>query len=125
LKKAWLYIIFFILLLNQTSLNQLFKFPALIAHFFEHHGQDNKVGFVDFLFMHYGGNDHNDKDDARDMKLPFKKVDHSSSFSIALPAAKTTIDKQKYLTRAILFTGFKNFHINNPALSSLFRPPRV
>ncbi|WP_315816201.1 hypothetical protein [Paraflavitalea speifideaquila] len=61
------------MLLNDTSLNQLLKLPALIGHYMEHHQLDNRVDFVQFLAMHYWGTDLNDNDDDRDMQLPYKK----------------------------------------------------
>ena len=125
LKKGCLYIIFFILLINQTSLNQFFKVPALVAHFIEHHGMDEKVGFIDFLSMHYWGTDLNDNDQDKDMKLPFKKVDEYSAFSIAIPTVKTSLEKQHFYTLSRVPQVTRNFSISDPALSALFRPPRM
>ncbi len=124
-KKACLYIIFFILLINQTSLNQFFKVPALVAHFIEHHGMDEKIGFIDFLSMHYWGTDLDDNDQDKDMKLPFKKVDEYSSLTIAISTTKTTLEKQHFYTLTTSPPATRNSSITNPALSALFRPPRI
>ena len=86
---------------------------------------NSDVGIVEFLSMHYWGTDLNDNDQDKDMKLPFKKVDAPSASSVAIPIAKTTIEKQQIYTPLISQHIPQDLHLTNPALSSLFRPPRV
>jgi hypothetical protein len=43
-RKAGVYILLFILFANSTYLSEVYKLPALVSHFIEHHQQDKKVG---------------------------------------------------------------------------------
>ncbi|MBO9564454.1 MAG: hypothetical protein J7621_16840 [Niastella sp.] len=125
MKKGCLYILFFILLLNDTSLNQFLKVPALVAHFMEHHRLDERVGFVRFLAMHYGGNDMNDNDDDRDMQLPYKRVNLQSIDHPLIPAIKPAIAQHPEFTHIVAQPVFNNDVFPQPAPGSLFRPPRL
>ncbi len=125
MKKGCTYILLFILLLNNTSYNEIFKVPALISHFIEHHRLDHNVGLIEFLSMHYWGKDINDNDQDKDMKLPFKKVDAHACFQIAVPTTKTTVEKQQFFTVNIPQQKSQDLDLSNPALASLFRPPRI
>lgn len=58
-------------LFGNTELNQLFKVPELITHFFQHHRQDPDISFFEFIAMHYGGDDGTTADDFEDGKLPY------------------------------------------------------
>ena len=91
----------------------------------EHHKLDRNVGIVDFLSMHYWGKDLNDNDQDKDMQLPFKKVDGYSSFQIAIPIAKITVEKQQFYTLKISHSLSQDDNLSNPVLASLFRPPRI
>jgi hypothetical protein len=124
-KKGCLYILFFVLLLNDTSLNQFLKVPVLVAHFMEHHRLDERVGFVQFLAMHYGGNDMNDNDDDRDMQLPYKRVNLQSIDHPLIPAIKPAIAQHPEFTNVVVQPVFDNDVLPQPALGSLFRPPRM
>lgn len=66
-------------LFGNTELNQLFKIPSLITHYFQHHRQDPDIGFLKFLEMHYGGDDGTTADDEQDSKLPGHNFCHSLS----------------------------------------------
>jgi hypothetical protein len=124
-KKGCLYILFFILLLNDTSLNQFLKLPVLVAHFTEHHQQDRRVGFVRFLVMHYWGTDMNDNDDDRDMQLPYKRVDLQSIDHPLIPAIKPVLVQHPTFTTVVVQPVFNNDDLPQPALGSLFRPPKA
>jgi len=57
-------------LTGNTEIGQLFRIPNLIHHFFQHHRIDPSVGFIEFIAMHYGGDDGTDADDDMDNQLP-------------------------------------------------------
>ncbi len=61
-------------LMAYTNLEQILKFPKLVDHFLQHRSQNNNLGFIDFLEMHYC-TDSDAKADDDDMKLPFKVMD--------------------------------------------------
>ena len=124
-KRGFLYILFLVVMLNDTSLNQFLKLPVLLAHFTEHLQQDSRIGFVQFLAMHYWGTDLNDNDDDRDAQLPYKKVDlHSIDHPIP-PIFKPAIEEHPDFSSVIVQPVFNNDLLPQPALESLFRPPKA
>ncbi|MFZ9387594.1 MAG: hypothetical protein ACO25B_06905 [Chitinophagaceae bacterium] len=70
MRNTLLVILMTLHLTGNTEVGQLFRMPKLIAHFFQHHRQDNSIGFVEFIAMHYGGDDGTDADDDMDNQLP-------------------------------------------------------
>jgi len=124
-KRSWLYILFFIVLMNDTSLNQFLKLPVLVAHYTEHHRLDGRIGFVQFLAMHYWGTDLNDNDNDRDMQLPYKKVDMHSFDHLIVPMMKPAIVQHPVVSSMVVQPIFNNDLLPQPALGSLFRPPKA
>lgn len=125
MKKACLYLLFIALVLSNTSFNEVFKLPALVTHYIEHHRLDNNVGIIRFLSMHYWGEDINDNDQDKDMQLPFKKADAYTGFQLAVPVAKPVFEKQQFFIKVISRPVSQDNNLSNPALESLFRPPRI
>lgn len=113
-----------IVMLDTTSLYQVFKLPSLVCHFTEHKSLDNKIGFTDFLAMHYWGEDLNDNDDEKDMQLPFKKIDLQQSGFLYIPATISyTFRNVSWPFKADYGPDRSQVHFNTH-LGSLFRPPR-
>lgn len=110
---------------NHISMNQFYKVPLLFVHFVEHYHSDRHMGITRFLEMHYGGEDHNDDDEDRDQKLPFKQWDAQSVFQLAINAPKINIEKTDIPTEGTPPPLYKDSFIPDPSLSSLFRPPRA
>lgn len=123
MRKVIPYIFIFLIASNIGFFQQFYKLPVLIEHFKEHQ-QIRNVSFIDFLAMHYWGDDLNDDDGDRDMQLPFKNISGYSLQLVFIPTEKHTI----YLPFNI---GLKESNIipftsnlySNPALFSVFRPP--
>ncbi|WP_111634743.1 hypothetical protein [Pedobacter cryoconitis] len=124
MKRVCLYVLFPILFLN-TSFSEVFKLPHLVSHFQQHHQQNSEVGIIDFLSMHYFGEDLNDNDDDEDMKLPFKKISSQGHISQAISFSKTIQFKQHYIFLLDARVKPGQHWLCNPALDNLFRPPRV
>jgi len=120
--KVVIFLLFPIIAFN-TSVREVLKMPQLISHFIQHHELNSQIGFIDFLEMHYFGEDLNDDDDEEDMKLPFKKIDGHHVISVGVPAEKFILLKAVCLN---LLTNC-SFHYerkhSNPTFRSLFRPP--
>ena len=108
-----------------SSLNELFKLPVLYAHFMEHRNLDKNIDLMDFLSMHYCGNDLNDNDQDRDMQLPFKQLDDNISFQLALiPITKLEIKRRQVsAVQKLLLLTAQNFNLDDPSINCLFRPP--
>jgi len=123
-KRVCLYILFPILFLN-SSFNEIFKLPQLVSHFLQHQQLNSDLGVLEFLSMHYYGDDLNDNDDDEDMKLPFKKVTVLGHISHAVPVASFTLLEQ-YSFRILSIPRIPQQDLMiNPALGALFRPPRA
>jgi hypothetical protein len=123
--RAFSYVVITIFFFSTTGLGQLFKLPVLVMHYMEHRERDNSIGMIEFLSMHYWGQDINDNDDDRDMQLPFRNVDQNAatlvilmpqySLSISRPLVADNIDQPV----------FSDPDHSDPAFASLFRPPRA
>lgn len=69
-------------LLGNTEFGQLLRIPELLSHFFQHHRVNPEISFLEFLQMHYGGNDGTSADDAFDRQLPCHDVNHLQNFFV-------------------------------------------
>jgi len=65
-------------LLAHTEAGQLFRLPNLLNHFFQHHRQDPRINFFDFIAMHYGGDDGTHADDDMDNRLPCHNMSNNT-----------------------------------------------
>ncbi|WP_316832663.1 hypothetical protein [Pedobacter aquatilis] len=116
-------ILLFPVLIFNTSVREVIKAPQLVLHYIQHYQLNSEISFIDFLDMHYFGQDLNDNDDEEDMKLPFKKIDGHHIISIGVPAEKFVLLKAACLNLFEQNTfHYRNWY-NNPAFGSLFRPP--
>ncbi len=122
-KKALAYILLFLLAADVTELHQLFKLPILFQHFSEHKERNTQVGFVDYLAMHYWGDDMDDDDNDRDMQLPFKKADVHITQPVFLPTVRLFSTKALVLPVTKTYPQYTHQHCPDRALSSPFRPP--
>ncbi|MGV3632465.1 MAG: hypothetical protein ACO1O6_14755 [Bacteroidota bacterium] len=126
MKRVLIFLLLPVFMLN-GSLGELFKVPVILSHFTEHHKANENLGLVEFLSMHYWGDDRNDRDQERDMQLPFKKMNVSFSLElIAIPVAKLNVEKkQLFHTPKTMVPGPGDSHLSSPHLDGLFRPPIV
>ncbi|MCF0069845.1 hypothetical protein LZD49_05135 [Dyadobacter sp. CY261] len=125
MRKLLRNIILFIVILDTTSLCQVYKAPLLLKHFAEHQSLNHEITFTDFLSMHYLGKDLNDDDDDKDMQLPFKKVEaHTSSF-IFVPNTPVFTFKRAYLPIKAEYGPAVPQVDYSTVLGALFRPPRA
>lgn len=108
---------------NIGIFQQFYKLPVLLQHFKEHQ-EIKKISFIDFLEMHYWGEDAKDNDADRDMQLPFKNISGNSLQLVFVPADKIYIHipfNADFLQSGIIpYTS--NLH-SNPSLFDVFRPP--
>ena len=78
MKKTVLILLTIIHLTGNTEISQVFKFPNLISHYFEHCRINPRISFLQFLAMHYGGHDGTHADDEKDNQLPCHNVHHNT-----------------------------------------------
>ena len=75
MKRIAAIILLSVYLFSATDAKELLKMDAVFEHFNETKQNNKTVSFLNFLVMHYITDDHNDKDNNRDMQLPFKSPD--------------------------------------------------
>jgi len=114
------------MLLIQTPVSQLMRVSILVEHYFEHHDRDGKIGFIDFLKMHYADGGAEDNHPDRDRQLPFKQSVPTSLIFTFFQAAEVNLPtavfypptmKQKHLFRAPYYS--------SESLSNIWQPPRA
>lgn len=123
MRKVIIYIFIFLIVSNIGFFQQFYKLPILIEHYKEHQEKQN-VSFIDFLEMHYWGEDLNDNDTDRDMQLPFKHISSASFQLVFVPADKHSfyIPFNIGFSESTIIPYTCNLY-SNPALFSVFRPP--
>ncbi|SFE02736.1 hypothetical protein [Flavobacterium phragmitis] len=123
MRKTIIYIFILLIASNSSFVQQFYKLPILIEHYQEHKKLQN-VSFVDFLSMHYWGEDLNDNDDDRDMQLPFKVISNSSFHSVFILDDKDLfpVPFNPELPQLKIPT-YRSDLFSDPNLLSLFRPP--
>ena len=72
-------------LFGNTELGQLCRLPKLVSHYFQHRELDPTTTFIDFLVMHYGGDDGTSADDDIDSQLPYHRADFHCLFDTFYP----------------------------------------
>ena len=111
-------------LLGNTEAAQLLKLPTLISHYFQHRQLDPSVTFIDFLAMHYVGDDGTSADDDIDSQLPYHEVDKH-----CLAGVYYLIDQYSFhLNIAEYNTGYGSRIISyypSKHVSLLLQPPRT
>ncbi|MET3114317.1 hypothetical protein AAKU52_002051 [Pedobacter sp. CG_S7] len=122
--KVCLIVLFPILILN-TYLIEVFKIPNLVSHFIQHKALDNRVDVIDFIVMHYIGDEIIDSDYKEDMELPFKKIEVHSIIPFAIPVHHTVLEKVQFSILAAIKINPKVPEHYNPSKGCLFKPPRA
>ncbi|WP_281632756.1 hypothetical protein [Flavobacterium luteolum] len=125
MRKQIVYIFIFLIASNSSFVQQFYKLPILIQHYGEHKKLMD-LSFVDFLSMHYWGEDLKDNDGDRDMQLPFKTISSSSFHFVFIIDDKDLlpIPFNPELPQLKIPTYRSDLH-SDPNLLSLFRPPVV
>jgi hypothetical protein len=120
------FILLLLFLASSSTFNQLLKLRVLVTHYVEHQQRDSNLSIIDFLSMHYWGTDANDNDENRDRELPFKTI-NAHSFQITFLSSSKTITIKRMAQPIIVadYPELDDSHLPNPALNSLFRPPRA
>ncbi|MCR4033751.1 MULTISPECIES: hypothetical protein [Flavobacterium] len=123
MRKKIVYIFIFLIASNSSFVQQFYKLPVLIQHF-EEHKQLMDLSFIDFLSMHYWGEDLKDNDGDRDMQLPFKTISSSSFHFVFLLDDKDLLPVpfNPDLPQSKIPT-YRSDLFSDPNLLSLFRPP--
>ena len=123
MKKVLVYILLITIVLENSSLTQLFKIANLFEHYFDHQNRNQDITFVNFLSMHYWGNDIPDHDDDEDNKLPFKKEFVSFHFYY-LSGSQQILTMPPIVWNQPLYSLPNNYNLPIAYLNPLFKPPQ-
>ncbi|MBK8089568.1 MAG: hypothetical protein IPK31_17490 [Chitinophagaceae bacterium] len=114
-----------IYLLGNTEVGQLVNLPKLIAHYQQHQQINSDVSFIDFVDMHYFGDDGITSDDNQDNELPFRQLHKPfSAIAYIVPPfasfnSNTTIitpEKLNFLKNEFPISGYSTLPIRPPEL---------
>lgn len=123
MRKILLHTLVVFTMLNIVSFNQFSHFPVILVHYAQHIDKDSDLSLVDFLSMHYWGNDLNDNDEQQDKQLPFKSLSANAMLVFTQPSNVTISLTNKEKKVADLIFQFRDEFFSHNALSSLLRPP--
>jgi len=124
-KKLLLHIILAIVILDTTCACQILKLPLLIRHYTEHKILNPDIDVIEFLSMHYWGEDMDDNDEEKDMELPFKKFEIEHLNIVPLPNTASFSFKITAWPISLHYCPEKQQIHEQTAVGFLFRPPRV
>jgi hypothetical protein len=125
MRKSLAILLISVHLTGTTEIGQLLKLPRLIAHFFQHHRQDQSIGFIQFISMHYAGDDGTSADDDFDNQLPCHNVNHNTvtlAYSPMVDDINTTLNPVR---KAIQFNRFPEKDITPEHVMLVLQPPRT
>ena len=112
-------------LLGNTEAGQVFKLPQLFTHYTEHKELENSLGFMEFLFMHYGGDDGTDADNDRDQQLPCHNINHNTACVAYSPMIKVVSENDIYIWETRSYRSHLSGPIPDIPLPVVLQPPRL
>ncbi len=112
-------------LFGGTTLHELVKIRAFVAHFHEHRAEDPDLNLLEFIAIHYFNGNIVDDDYARDMQLPFKTADlcHFCPTHLAPATAELEIRYLVALHRKCL-PAYRPGELPSAHLSDIWQPPK-
>lgn len=122
-------VLFFLtaVLFTATPLQQLFKLPVLVQHYYEHKQIDKNISIIAFLKLHYLEEEEgSDTDDKRDQQLPFKSLAHfvtPTTINAGLTADAEIVIKPTIIGKPLLNPVYKQLK-SSQYLSSIWQPPK-
>lgn len=128
MKKMATLLFLCIYLFSTTEVYQLLKIPTLFEHFLEHATKDNKLTFVQFIYMHYSQENDHDGDADKDAKLPFKSHSCSGCAVNFVPLiAQHTFAANGFTipSKKNVIYNFYAFLISSLHLKAIWQPPQI
>lgn len=118
--------IFVVMVLVQTPVNEFFKMTELIEHYSEHKHLDRHISIFDYLAMHYTQGDGQYPDHDRDMQLPFKQYNGTSLVFIFFPPSQGVVAQDPLFTaHEKKIPLYKSPFHSAESLSNIWQPPRA
>jgi hypothetical protein len=116
--------LFIICLFGNTEFGQVVSVPELMKQYYQHHSANTHVNFIQFLAMHYPGDDGITPGDDEGSKLPFKQIQPFNFISFERPAEQglQQLNRLVFIKKTYCF--FTNHYEQKNPLQILLQPPR-
>lgn len=112
-------------LVGNTEAGQVFKFPLLLDHFSHHQQKDPGINFLDFIIMHYAGDDGTTADDDLDQQLPCHNLQQNTMSMVYSPMVKIMPDIDIFLWETRSYISHFSGPIPTIPLAIVLQPPRT
>jgi hypothetical protein len=112
-------------LIGNTEVGQLLKLPQLLSHYFQHHRQDPGISFVEFISMHYWGDDGTSADDDFDNKLPCHNAAHNTIPLVYSPMTPNIMPEGLTQRNTIEHNSCLEAGISSKHVLLILQPPRT
>jgi len=112
-------------LLGNTEVGQLFKLPQLVRHFFQHHRQDPNIDFLEFIAMHYSGDDGTTADDDIDNQLPCHNFHQNTIAVVYTSMVKEISIPDNTDWKTTIFLSHLSSSTSPKHVSLVLQPPRL
>jgi hypothetical protein len=126
-KRIGAIILVVVMVITSTSLQQVFKLPLLVNHYYEHKQIDSRTTVLGFLAHHYFEEEEgSDADDSTDQKLPFKSVTHYIPPTVinATPEVSPIGEIVVHQSGTMQHRPVQKTFISSHILSRIWQPPR-
>jgi hypothetical protein len=114
-------------LLTSAQFSELFKLPIVAEHFDEHQTEDANLTIWEFISIHYMHGEVDDDDFDKDMKLPFKSLTFSNTYTITFcnPLLDYELPKNVFFKSSDKKTIFGyQFSFSADYFNSIWQPPK-
>ncbi len=114
-------------MLTSAQFSELFKLPIVAEHFDEHQTEDANLTIWEFISIHYMHGEVDDDDFDKDMKLPFKSLTFSNTYTITFcnPLLDYELPKNVFFKSSDKKTIFGyQFSFSADYFNSIWQPPK-
>lgn len=125
MRKAIAIFFLFTFMASTAHLYELVKLPEFVGHFVEHKKEDASISFWQFISIHYFKGNVQDADYAKDMKLPFKTLDHTSTIVVLDVPVRVFNLKTNTIYTKKSFTKTDPHFYNSSYSAAIWQPPKA
>lgn len=125
LKRITTFCLILVVLAYTTPLQQFLKVPAMLEHYKEHTSIKPGITFLDFIVMHYIGDDGVADDESKDMQLPFKKSDRAPVLEAYTATVVEVCAPYPHQIINRTYPLFTANYLQDPYTGALLKPPQA
>lgn len=111
-------------LFGNTEAGQVFKMPVLLQHYKQHCENNKGLGFIEFIIMHYAGDDGTHTDDEQDQQLPCHNLQQHTMHLMFAPMLNTVSESVAPAPASARSSVFITTGIPQSRAGRLWQPPR-